>query len=291
MKLPLFLFATFLSTTLLVDAQDGASFEPLDSATKQRCLKTLRAGLKSDEFWPSIHAAEGLTLAGHGDEVIAYLEPRLPAEKDDQHRCGISREMVRAGKKKYVSVMAGILSGEDPHGHIHAAESLYKVFEIGDLVAMEKAFAKEGVIKLHLMAAGALVRHNQSPEAYAAIRAALAGDNPEGIQIGAWLLARVGDKSDIEPLRARLPDVADDPIITVYIEHALATLGDPAGLKAMKQNLKSDDPAIRTHAATFAGDAKAFSLRDELIKLLDDPHPDATYRAAQTLLQLDAVSK
>ena len=32
-----------------------------------------RAALKSDEFWPAMHAAEALTLAGKTDEVRAAL--------------------------------------------------------------------------------------------------------------------------------------------------------------------------------------------------------------------------
>ena len=46
-------------------AQDAARIT-LDTATHEKCLNVLRAGLTSEEFWPSIHAAEGLTLEGHG---------------------------------------------------------------------------------------------------------------------------------------------------------------------------------------------------------------------------------
>jgi len=34
-----------------------------------RCLGILRAGMKSDEFWPAMHGAEALTLAGHARSV------------------------------------------------------------------------------------------------------------------------------------------------------------------------------------------------------------------------------
>ena len=259
----------------------------LDAKVRERCLAVLREGLHSDDFWPSIHAAEGLTLAGHGNEVRAYLEPKLPAEKDDQQRCGIARELIRAGDSSFIKVMADILAGEDDHGHIHAAESLYKVRQIGDLEAMKRAFAKKDNIKLHLMAAAALARHGDN-DAMAAIRGALAtADDAEGdgIRIGAWLLGRIGDKSDIQRIRARIDD-APDAIIRAYCDHALAALGDEAGMKALEKNLSSDDPAIRTYAATFAGDARAAHVAQRLIEMLEDDHPDARYRAAQTLLFL-----
>ena len=104
----------------------------LDDATLQRCVTILREGMRGDEFWPSIHAAEGLTLGGYGAEVLDFLKDRLAQETDDQRRCGIAREIVRAGDKPTTQVMLDILASQNPHGHVHAAESLYKVVEIGD---------------------------------------------------------------------------------------------------------------------------------------------------------------
>ncbi|NNE92775.1 MAG: hypothetical protein HKN23_14105 [Verrucomicrobiales bacterium] len=256
----------------------------LDEATKNKALEVLREGLKSDDFWPAIHAAEGLTLAGHGDEVIAYLKPKLGTETDDQKRCGIARELIRAGdNSEGEAVMAAILKGDDDHGHIHAAESLYKVFKVGDREAMDAAFAKTDNVKLHLMAAGALVRQGDE-DALAAIREAYKTGDDDSIQIGAWLLARVGDESDIPLLKSRIGEVKDDPVIHAYVNHALATLGDPEGKAALAENLNSDDGPIRTYAATFAGDAGMKEVTPRLIEMLDDPHPDAAYRAAQSLL-------
>ena len=44
-------------------------------------MTILRGGMQGDEFWPAIHAAEGLTLGGHGDEVIEYLTPKNSKRK------------------------------------------------------------------------------------------------------------------------------------------------------------------------------------------------------------------
>ena len=66
----------------------------LKPEVKEKALAVLRQGLKANDFWSAIHAAEGLTLAGHGDEVIAFLKPKLGSETDDQHLCGIARELI-----------------------------------------------------------------------------------------------------------------------------------------------------------------------------------------------------
>src|SRR5690242_10317620 len=91
-----------LLTPLLVFAGAARGDGPadrldLDEAARARCLAVLRAGLGSDEFWPAMHAAEALTLEGLGAEVRASLAARLPGETDDQRRCGLARELVRAG--------------------------------------------------------------------------------------------------------------------------------------------------------------------------------------------------
>ncbi|MCB1063543.1 MAG: HEAT repeat domain-containing protein [Verrucomicrobiae bacterium] len=259
----------------------------LSPDTEAKALAALREGLQAkgeDQFWISIHAAEGLTLAGHGDEVITFLTPKLVTEKDAQRRCGVARELVRAGDRSQVSVLKEVQTSADPHGHIHAAESLYKVNEVGDPETMRRNFQSEGDIKLRLMAAGALARQGDL-DAIAYIRKTLLEDDPEGLRISSWLLGRIGNAKDIEPLRSRL-EAAPDPLIRAYIEHAMAALGDPEGLAALSRNLESDDKDIRTYAATFAGDAKAAFTQPKLEKLLDDSHLDARVRAAQTLLQL-----
>src|SRR5690606_32560288 len=120
------------------------------------CLAILREGLASDAFWPSMHAAEALTRAGRGDEVLTALAGRPDKETDDQKRCGVARERVRAGDRSMTAAMLDILAKDDPYGHVHAAESLYKVLQVGDGVLLRRAAAQSDNVKLQLMAAGAL---------------------------------------------------------------------------------------------------------------------------------------
>ncbi|MDP6717928.1 MAG: HEAT repeat domain-containing protein, partial [Pirellulaceae bacterium] len=277
-------FVQVLVTARGDDASKQTQPLRLSKQVKAKCLEVLRAGMQSDEFWPSIHAAEGLTLAGQGDEVRLFLEPKLATEEDDQKRCGLSRELVRAGDWRKARIMLNILAGEETHGHIHAAESLYKVGEIGDGRAMRRAMRGADNIKLLLMSAAALGRCGD-PGAMKILREKLKDPDPETHRIAAWILARIGNQSDIAQLRKSLAAATDD-ITRCYIEHALAALGDKEGLRRLKNNLSDDDAAIRTYASTFAGDARAKVVADDLIRLLKDENVDVRVRAAQSLMVL-----
>ncbi len=275
--------SVLLSPALSSIAQD-ANRITLEGATRAKCLQILRGGLRGEEFWPAMHAAEGLTLGGHGLEVIEYLTPKLTTETDDQHLCGIAREIVRAGDRSAVSVMLNILAGDDKYGHVHAAESLFKVFEIGDGQAMRVAHLQNENLKLKMMAAGALVRSGDA-KAMQTVQDLLGHDDPGNSAIAAWVLGQIGDDSDIPKLNAQLarcPDAAT----RANFEHALAILGDEAGLKALERNLTNSDNVIRTYAGTFAADARAVSATGRLKAMLEDPFPDARIRAAQSLLVL-----
>lgn len=256
----------------------------LDSASRDQCLKVLREGLHGEEFWPSMHAAEGLTLGGHSAEVIEFLTPRLKTETDDQHLCGIAREIARAGDRSSIPVMLNILEGADNYGHVHAAESLFKVFEIGDGKSMQNAHVQSDNLKLKMMAAGALVRSGDV-EAIQTVRELLKNDDTSNSSIAAWVLGQIGDRSDIPRLKSQLAQ-SSDAAARGNFENALAILGDPDGLQALQTNLTSEDNAVRTYAATFAGDARATGAVDRLKAMLDDPFPDARIRAAQSLLVL-----
>ncbi len=264
-------------------AQDSPRIT-LDVATREQCLQVLRSGLHGEEFWPAMHAAEGLTLGAHGSEVIEFLKPKLKTETDDQHLCGIAREIVRAGDRAAVAVMLNMLAGDNKYGHVHAAESLFKVFEIGDGQALRLAHSQSENIKLKLMAAGALVRSGDAG-AKQTVRDLLEGDNPASYTLAAWVLGQIGDSSDIPRLKAQLAK-CPNAATRANCEHALAIVGDEDGLKSLERNLTSVDNGIRTYAATFAGDARALTAADRLKAMLEDRVPDARIRAAQSLLVL-----
>ena len=256
---------------------------------RARCFEVLRDGLRSDEFWPAMHAAEALTLAGRSEEVRQFLTPKLPQERDAQRRCGLARELVRAGDREKTAVMLEILAEEDDYGHTHAAESLFKVDEIGDGQLLREAMRREGNPKLRIMAAAALARKGDSA-AMKFLREQVQDDDLEIARTAAWVLTQIGDDTDLPALRAGLKR-ADDPLTRCYFIHALAVLGDAEGKRMLQANLRHADPAVRTYAANFAGDAGIVSAAGDLTSLLDDAVLDVRVRAAQALLTLAGREK
>ncbi|GAB5562783.1 MAG: hypothetical protein SynsKO_44300 [Synoicihabitans sp.] len=259
--------------------------------TKARAV--LREGLRSEEFWPAMHAAEAMTIAGLQDEVVVYLKPKLADEKDDQRRCGLARELVRAGERYYAAVMFDILQSDDPHGHVHAAESLFKVGWQGRYDPLTKAFNESDNVILRLMAAGALAQHGL-PESRAQglkfLRDVMSHSSAvNDYRIAAWVLGRTGEPEDAALIRSRLADTTD-PRARAFLHHALAVFGDEVGRAKLRENLISENAAFRTYAATFAGDARMSEVVPLLVELLDDENLDTRIRAAQSIFALRNIT-
>ncbi|MFN0196339.1 MAG: exo-alpha-sialidase [Planctomycetaceae bacterium] len=251
---------------------------------KTRCLKAIRDGLKSDEFWPSMHAAEALTQAGHGDEVRKFLEPMLATQKDHQKRCGLARELARAGDGRQVHELFTILDTADSDGRIHAAESLYKIKSIGDGTSLLEALQEGNEQPLRMMAAAALGQAGNS-EALAYLRENLSHADPNVAMISAWVLGRLGDVRDKPALRKSAANV-DQPLARAFFEYALAQLREDQGQKSLLENLSNSDASIRIYAAEAAGPSRMLIAVEGLIKLLDDENVDVRIRSAQALLAL-----
>lgn len=264
----------------------------LGEELRGRCVEILKKGLADvrpdlpkEDFWPAIHAAEGLTLAGHGDVVIETLTPLLVSETDAQKRCGLARELVRAGDRAKAAVLLEILAMEDAYGHVHAAESLFKVGEVGDGASLRQAMAQTENLPLRVMASAALARGGNA-KGLAVLREILADHNSPANRLAAWALAQTGNAWDIAQLHDNLPH-AENPLIRCFHEMALANLGDPAGQAILVESLTSEDPTRRVFAANFAGEGRIIDAAGRLTALLDDPVADVRYRAAQSLLMLD----
>jgi sialidase-1 len=273
-----------LLVTGATHSAQGKALIELDSNQEAECLSIVRHALASDAFWPSMHAAEALTLAGYGEEVRLVVEPMLATVTDSQHRCGLARELVRAGDLTKARILLDLLASSDTHAHVHAAESSYKVGQIGDGEIMRAAFADRDNPNKARMAAAALARCGNS-EALRYLRNELQSEDADTARFAAWVLGRVGDGSDVPALRACIKRF-NDPLATGFFVHGLAALGDPDGIRQLEQNLASDDASVRTMAATFAGEIGLHHLKDKLLALLEDEHADARIRSAQSLLRM-----
>ena len=272
------------STTLALAGEPTAP-TPLEPELKSRCLEILRAGLVSDEFWPAMHAAEALTLAGESDAVLTHLATRK--ETDDQKRCGLAREAVRAGDRSQLPILLEILEKEGSNGHVHAAESLFKVAEVGDGAALRAALNQTDDPRLQIMAATALSRCGH-PTAIDAIRDHISHDDLAIRKLAFWAIGQVGEAADRQRLLDRPGQDAEDDLARAYVAQSLALLGDADAVKTLGANLNSPDVSVRTYAAEFIGHARAAAFRDELEKLLDDETLDVRVRAAQSLFALAA---
>lgn len=273
-----------LSTTSICRAEEPI---PISEDERDRCLALLREGLASEEFWPAMHAAEALTVAGAGETVVAALRPRLPRETNDQRRCGLARELVRAGDRSALPVLHGILEDPKSNGRIHAAESLYKLGERHP--ALAGTSAQTEVPQLQLMSAAALARQGNA-EALSLLRARLQSDDSLVRNTVCFALARLGGREDLPALRERLAHETD-PLARANLVNALATLGDPGGRESLGESLRSKEPGIRASAAEHVGHAGCRELRPRLVELLDDPALDVRIRAAQSLFVLSRPGK
>ncbi len=260
--------------------------EPVDAGLYRACIDLLRNALDSNQFWPSMHAAQALTEAGFTALVRYRLTPRLPRETDPNRRCGIARELVRAGETDKTAVLAAVLAGRNStmDQRVHAAESIYKVNAAAQTAAALRRALDAGNPSLELMAAAALVRAGNS-EFMPRIRARLVPGNPKVFRTAAWLAGRFRDPA-ARPLLQRLAAVKCDPLSHSFVLNALAKLGDPSARRRVLENLGNANAAVRTYAAATLGTYAGPKTLPRLRALLADPNLDARIRAAQAALRI-----
>lgn len=255
--------------------------EPLDDATREKCLTVLREALSSDQFWPAMHAAEALSQNERGEEVLKALAKRTP--EGEKQRCGLARESVRAGEKAKVETLFAVLADLKSDGRIHAAESLFKISMIGDGTSLRAALT-DSEPRLQLMAAAALARSGDTT-ARSIPRKHLGHADKTARMIAAWVLGQTGTADDIPAIRASVP--ADATILgKAFVSQAMARLGDAEAIKQLGQDLGSKDAEVRAYTAEAVGATKATQHQPALVKLLDDENLDVRVRAAQSLLLL-----
>lgn len=262
-------------------------YETEDSILRHRCISVLLQGLRSGEFWPSMHAAEAFTEAGMANLVLQTLGPRLARETDDQRRCGLAREQIRAGDSRHIELLLSILGDTDSNGRVHAAESIFKV-RVGLALFSDnedlRCALEEDNPPLEMMAAAALVRGG-NPLYLSHIRRHLGSDEAPHRRIAAWALGQVGEERD----RATLQQAAGeetDALTLSFIMNALARLNTPGVIEDVVSNLRSHDPTIRAYAAETLGACEEPDLLTALVPRLRDSHLDTRVRSAQSILHL-----
>lgn len=285
------LFLVFAMSVNSISADDltRTQPQPVDSELIANCMSILRSGLASEEFWPAMHAAEALTYAGAKSEVIAALKERLPDEKDDQRRCGLTRELYRAGDHSHLETLFDILGNRSSNGRIHAAESLYKIGQAADKTLLLDAMNQSESIPLQIMAAAALVKA-EDPAALVFVRRQLLSSDTTTRNLSAWVIGRHGNKSDAEPissaLRKEMTSAPRDEMSVTFLSVSLASLGVSEGRVALVNQLDSPNPTARAMAAEFAGSSRTAEALKKLQEHLKDTALDVRIRSAQSILAL-----
>lgn len=251
-----------------------------------RCLAILREGLTSTEFWPSCHAAEGLTIAGHSSEVRVHFAPKVSNEIDDRCRCGLARELVRAGDREPLRVLVDVLKKSTVRNQITAAESLFKVGEIGDeQIVRDSLIATDNQV-LQLMTLAILAQQGDQ-QSLDRIRNKLSHESAVTRKIAAWLLMRLGQESDIGRLH-QVKESERELLVRAYVDHALAVLGDEGGIQFLRDNFSSDSLEIRQMAAEAAHLVNPSVAIPQLEAALEDQELDIRIRATSALLCRDS---
>jgi sialidase-1 len=256
-------------------------------------MSILRDGLASEEFWPAMHAAEALTYAEAESEVIAALKTRLPDEKDDQRRCGLVRELYRAGDHSHLQILFDVLGNPSSKGRTHAAESLYKIGQTADKNLLREAMNQSESIPLQIMAAAALVKA-EDPDAKDLVRRQLQSSDATARNLSAWVIGRHGNKDDARLVKALLQKetsaTSKDEMSVTFLAVSLASLGDSEGRGVLVNQLSSSNPTARAMAAEFAGLSRTTEALEKLKELLKDSSLDVRIRSAQSILALSKAS-
>ena len=280
---------------MLMSADDSERTQPqsVDPQLISECLSILRSGLASDEFWPAMHAAEALTYADAGPEVIVALKDRLPKEQDDQRRCGLVRELYRAGDHSHLKILLDVLGNPSSKGRTHAAESLYKIGQTADKSLLREAMNQSESIPLQIMAAAALVKAKDSA-AMELVRRQLRSSDPTARNLSAWVIGRHGNKDDGIVVKALLQKetsaATKDEMSITFLAVSLATLGDPDGRAALINQLSSPNPTARAMAAEFAGLSRTTEALEKLTDLLKDSALDVRIRSAHSIIALSKAA-
>lgn len=250
---------------------------------RQKSIEILRDALDSDEFWISMHAAEALTLAGQQDRVRASLEPRLLSETDDRKRCGLARELIRAGDNSAMSVLESVLRKKDTYAHVHAMESLYKVGQISPGDAYQQATQQDLNHGLRIWASATLARRGDE-SALAIISAYLDHQDPMARSLAGYVLGQLGDRSEIDKIRRNHLN-AQEPIQRFFNVAALVYLDDSALHAELQDYLLHADAGIRALAANLLAETRLDSYDAVLHSNLEDSDPDVRVRSADAILR------
>ena len=251
-----------------------------------KSLQILRQGLHSDEFWPSIYAAEALIDAGYGFEATPVLYDKLESEGYDVYRASIAKALIKSNEQEGIVILQDIMLGNNEQAQLESLKGLFYEVTAADtaIVGNLTRSTESQEIKLY---AQALLHITEKQKNADQIRGSLSSQDPSIRIATADILAFIGSsEQDTTQLETSLI-AANTELEQFHMLRSLAMLDHNASRERLPQLTRSTDPSIRSEAALAIAEAWIVDQVDVVYPLLDDPSLAVRVRAAQALLTLN----
>ena len=251
-----------------------------------KCIATLREALKSDEFWPSVHAAEGLIDAGYSFDAVPVLIEKLASETQSVYRAGLASALIRSGQKEAITILQDILLGSDEIAKEEAVKGMFHLATVADTSVVQHVVRSTGNQVLSIYAS-ALLHVTEKDKKLNEIRDALAADD-SAVRVAASDIIPIIGSSDPDTTRllVNLNNASAD-LESFYTIRALAMMNHSEARTTLIQFTRHQDPSIRQKAAYALAESWVVEEIDLLYALLEDPSLAVRVRAAHALLILN----
>ena len=251
-----------------------------------KSLQILREGLHSDEFMPSVYAAEAMIDAGYGFEAIPVIREKLKKEGVDVYRAGLGRALVKGRQQDGIILLQDIMLGNDEEAQTESLKGLFYEVSVADTSIVGNVIRSTENNAIKLYAQGLL--HITEKEKHAdEIRAGLTDSDPRARIAAADIISFIGSsEEDTTQLITNLSNVTSE-IERFRTLRALAMLDHASSRENLPQLTRSPDPSMRAMAAYAIAESWLVEHAEAIYPLLDDPSLAVRVRAAQSLLILN----
>ncbi|MBX2822179.1 MAG: hypothetical protein KTR29_20965 [Rhodothermaceae bacterium] len=251
-----------------------------------KSLQILREGLHSDEFMPSVYAAEAMIDAGYGFEAIPVLREKLKKEGVDVYRARIARALVKGRQQDGVILLQDIILGNDEEAQIESLKGLFYEAYVADTSIVGNVIRSTDNNAIKLYAQG-LLHITEKEKHVDEVRAGLTDSDPRSRIAAADIISFIGSiEEDTTQLITNLANVTSD-IERFRTLRALALLDHAASRESLPQLTRSPDPSMRAMATYAIAESWLVEHAEAIYPLLEDPSLAVRVRAAQSLLILN----
>ena len=282
-------FAWFCIFLLLIGCKTPKVLPPanlLRANHFDKSLQILREGLHSDEFMPSVYAAEAMIDAGYGFEAIPVIREKIKKEGVDVYRARLARALVKGRQQDGIILLQDIILGNDEEAQIESLKGLFYEVSVADtsIVGNVIRSTENNAIKLYALG---LLHITEKGKNIDAVRAGLADSDPRVRIAAADIISFIGSsEQDTSQLIANLPNATSE-IEKFSTLRALALLDHSPSRENLPQLTRSPDPSMRAMATYAIAESWLVEHAETIYPLLDDPSLAVRVRAAQSLLILN----